>query len=102
LLDIYCVLHAYGCDRTSSTYMLETRIEDHALVVIVHDYGVGIGMAPNRSVGIGFGLRLIKELADSADVSSRPAMVRASRCASWRRCEGSPLATVTSPRSVPV
>jgi anti-sigma regulatory factor (Ser/Thr protein kinase) len=65
-----CVQHAYRGAPASSTYMLETRIEDHALVVIVHDCGVG--MIPSKNAGLGLGLRLIEELADSAEVSSRP------------------------------
>jgi serine/threonine-protein kinase RsbW len=65
-----CVLHAYQSDRTNSTYMLETRIEDHSVVVIVHDRG--LGMTFSRNAGIGLGLRLIEELADSAEVSSCP------------------------------
>jgi stage II sporulation protein AB (anti-sigma F factor) len=67
-----CVLHAFPGDRVSSTYMLETRVEARALVVIVHDCGVGIYVAPSSDAEIGLGLRLINELADRVDVSSRP------------------------------
>jgi anti-sigma regulatory factor (Ser/Thr protein kinase) len=69
---INCVQHAYTGDAPNSTYMLETRVEDDALLVIVHDYGVGIVEGtPSASAGLGLGLRMIEGLADSTDISSR-------------------------------
>jgi serine/threonine-protein kinase RsbW len=68
-----CVRHAYDGEQPSSTYLLETRVEDNALIVVVNDCGMGMGMAePSKHAGFGLGLRLIRELADSAHISSRP------------------------------
>ena len=68
---INCVQHAYGGDRPDCTYMLETRVEDESLLVIVHDYGAGmVDDTPSTNAGLGLGLRLIKGLADGTDVSS--------------------------------
>ena len=66
-----CVLHAYD-GGPSSTFALEARVEDDALVVIVRDAGTGITPAPSRSGGLGFGLRLIRQAASSVDITSRP------------------------------
>ena len=66
-----CVRHAFVDAAAGCTYMLETWIEDDALLVVVHDCGIGIGLA-SEDGGRGFGLRIIEELADSTAVSSRP------------------------------
>lgn len=65
-----CVRHAYGPSPASATYMLETHLDADALVVVVHDYGVGI-VKTSANAGLGLGLRLIEELSESVDVSSR-------------------------------
>jgi stage II sporulation protein AB (anti-sigma F factor) len=73
-----CVLHAFDCGHHAATYMLQSRTEDNALVVVVHDNGVGMASIPTPmhrpipGIGLGLGLRIIHELADSADVSSKP------------------------------
>jgi serine/threonine-protein kinase RsbW len=65
-----CVRHAYRDAEAGCTYMLETRVEDDALLVVVHDCGIGIAL-PSVNGGMGFGFRIIEELADGIDVSSR-------------------------------
>jgi len=65
-----CVRHAYRDAAAGCTYMLEMRIEDNALLVVVHDCGVGIALA-SANGGLGLGFRIIAELADGIDVSSR-------------------------------
>jgi serine/threonine-protein kinase RsbW len=65
-----CVRHAFRDAAAGCTYMLESRIEDDALLVVVHDCGIGIGL-PGAAAGLGLGFRIIEELADGTDVSSR-------------------------------
>ena len=73
-----CVLHAFKYGHCAATYMLESRTEENALLVVVHDNGVGMAsvhQAPRRPIaglGLGLGLRMIHQLADGADVSSTP------------------------------
>jgi anti-sigma regulatory factor (Ser/Thr protein kinase) len=67
---INCLEHAYT-DRPDSTYMLETRVTDGALLVVVHDYGSGLPHA-GEDAGTGFGLRMIEQLADGTNISSQP------------------------------
>lgn len=67
-----CVQHAYAGDHRNPTHMLEASVEDGALVVVIHDCGVGIVRGQrSANAGLGLGLRLIDKLADSAGVSSR-------------------------------
>ena len=65
-----CVRHAFVDAAAGCTYMLETWVEDGALLVVVHDCGVGMGL-PSVDGGLGLGFRIIEELADGTDVSSR-------------------------------
>ena len=68
-----CVLHAYAEGADGATYVLDARTEGRALRVVVCDRGVGVRNAqPNLLASLGFGLNLIKELADSSDISARP------------------------------
>jgi anti-sigma regulatory factor (Ser/Thr protein kinase) len=68
-----CVLHAYDAGADAATYVLDARVERHALRVVVSDRGVGVrGAQPNVLDSLGFGLSLIRELADSSDISERP------------------------------
>jgi stage II sporulation protein AB (anti-sigma F factor) len=70
-----CVLHGYGEDATGKTYMVEASVLDDAIVIVVHDCGVGITSQSESAVpvpGRGLGLGLIHALADLADVSSQP------------------------------
>jgi serine/threonine-protein kinase RsbW len=69
---INCVEHAYtGDGNGTATYMLESRVEDGALIVIVHDYGVGFPDS-GQDARAGFGLRMIEELTDGTHLFSRP------------------------------
>ena len=69
-----CVQHAYPeAERPTATYMLEADIHDDTLVVIVNDCGVGARAgATSANAGPGFGLALIKELADASEFVTRP------------------------------
>jgi anti-sigma regulatory factor (Ser/Thr protein kinase) len=66
-----CVLHAYAEPADAETYLLDARIDQHSLRVTVCDSGRGVptGRATTDR-GLGYGLRLIHGLADSAEVSS--------------------------------
>jgi anti-sigma regulatory factor (Ser/Thr protein kinase) len=67
-----CVLHAYE-GTTRGTYVLEARVDRQALRVIVSDSGVGVHHARvSIHPDVGYGLHLIRTLADSAEISSRP------------------------------
>jgi stage II sporulation protein AB (anti-sigma F factor) len=67
-----CVLHAYAEPADDDTYVLDARVDQHALRVTVCDSGRGVreGRA-NTEPGLGYGLQLIHGLADSAEVSAR-------------------------------
>jgi anti-sigma regulatory factor (Ser/Thr protein kinase) len=68
-----CVLHAYDAGVPSPTFVLDARAEVNALLVVVHDSGLGITRGrSSKAGGLGLGLPLIKQLADSTLVSSRP------------------------------
>jgi anti-sigma regulatory factor (Ser/Thr protein kinase) len=70
---ISCVQHAYTGNRQESTYMLETRVADDALLVIVHDYGIGTTSGqPSSNAGLGLGMKLIEKLTDGTHISTRP------------------------------
>jgi stage II sporulation protein AB (anti-sigma F factor) len=67
------VVHGYDDEHVDATYMLEARVASGALVVIIHDYGVGMTAAsalPTK--GRGLGLALIHALCDHANVTSQP------------------------------
>jgi anti-sigma regulatory factor (Ser/Thr protein kinase) len=68
-----CVLHAYDEHADTETYVLDARVDHHALRVTVCDSGIGVHSAGvNCRPGLGHGLHLIHRLADSAEVSVRP------------------------------
>jgi stage II sporulation protein AB (anti-sigma F factor) len=68
-----CVLHAYAERADGETYVLDARVDLHALRVTVCDSGIGVHNArPNIHPSLGYGLTLIQTLADSAEVSTRP------------------------------
>ncbi len=73
-----CVLHAYdaaggaAADLPASTFALEARVDDDALVVVVRDAGAGISRRRSARAGLGLGLRLIRQAASSVDITSRP------------------------------
>ena len=68
-----CVLHAYAdANGADSTFALEARVDDDALVVVVRDAGAGITAARSAGAGLGLGLRLMRQSASSVDVTSRP------------------------------
>lgn len=66
-----CVVHAYDESTAEGTYVLEARVDHDALLISVCDYGVGVHQA-HASIhpGLGYGLHLIKSLADSAEITS--------------------------------
>jgi anti-sigma regulatory factor (Ser/Thr protein kinase) len=67
-----CVLHAYE-GTALGTYVLEARVEREALRVTVCDSGVGVNQArASIHPDAGYGLHLIRTLADSAEISSPP------------------------------
>jgi anti-sigma regulatory factor (Ser/Thr protein kinase) len=66
-----CVLHAYDESTAEGTYVLAERVDRGALRVSVCDSGVGVHQAhANVHPGLGYGLHLIKTLADSTEISS--------------------------------
>jgi stage II sporulation protein AB (anti-sigma F factor) len=72
-----CVLHAYDRQTGVGTYVLDARVDNDALHITVCDSGVGVHNAQatvHRGVesGLGSGLYLIRTLADSAEISTRP------------------------------
>lgn len=68
-----CVLHAYEADdAASSTFALEARVEDDALLVVVRDAGTGMARARSCTKGLGLGLSLMRRAASSVDITSRP------------------------------
>jgi serine/threonine-protein kinase RsbW len=68
-----CVLHAYedGCPE-GATFALEARVEEDTLVVVVRDCGTGVMRPRAASAGLGLGLGVMREVASSLDVRSRP------------------------------
>jgi serine/threonine-protein kinase RsbW len=68
-----CVVHAYdGDDAARPTFALEARVEEHALLVVVRDSGVGLSSDRPSKSGLGLGLRLMREAASSVEISSSP------------------------------
>jgi anti-sigma regulatory factor (Ser/Thr protein kinase) len=68
-----CVVHAYDESTAEGTYVLEARVDHDALRVSVSDSGVGMHHDhANIHPGLGYGLHLIKTLADSTEISPRP------------------------------
>jgi anti-sigma regulatory factor (Ser/Thr protein kinase) len=65
-----CVLHAYDAGAIAPTYVLSARSDPHELSVVVCDRGVGISNA-RPSGHEGFGLALIQQLADGAEIARR-------------------------------
>jgi serine/threonine-protein kinase RsbW len=66
-----CVRHAYQ-PAERAAYVLDARLEGQMLRVAVRDRGVGFSSAVRgASNGPGSGLRLIRGMADSAEVTSR-------------------------------
>jgi nitrate/nitrite-specific signal transduction histidine kinase len=58
----------------AATYVLDARVERRTFRVNVRDRGVGfVDAAPPRNArGLASGLTLMRAMADSVDVSSRP------------------------------
>jgi hypothetical protein len=52
-----------GEDAARSAYMLETRVADDALVVVVHDYGIGIPGASASTLHAFSALHLTRRVA---------------------------------------
>ena len=51
--------------------MLETRVTDDALLVVVHDYGIGMTSGqPSTNMGLGLGMKLIERLTDGTHIST--------------------------------
>jgi anti-sigma regulatory factor (Ser/Thr protein kinase) len=68
-----CALHAYDGSAGSPTYSLDARVENGALRIVVSDRGVGVDNSRGeRDDGLGYGLRVIRQLASSSSVSKRP------------------------------
>jgi stage II sporulation protein AB (anti-sigma F factor) len=67
------IVHGYDEEQRDATYMLEASVASDALVVIVHDYRVGMTAAsalPTQRRGLGLGL--IHALCDHANITSQP------------------------------
>jgi anti-sigma regulatory factor (Ser/Thr protein kinase) len=69
-----CVLHSGGNGDGvgDATFVLDAHVEQGDLVIVVRDFGGGLLRAPAGSAGLGLGMRLIEQLAESSEVSSRP------------------------------
>jgi anti-sigma regulatory factor (Ser/Thr protein kinase) len=72
-----CVLHAYDKRTVVGTYVLDARVDHESLRVTVCDSGIGIhnaqaGIHLDLGSGLGSGLYLMRTLADSAEISTRP------------------------------
>jgi serine/threonine-protein kinase RsbW len=65
-----CVLHSHGAYPRDPTFVLHARVAQDTLIVVVRDYGRGLGHRPSHASGLGVGLRLIALVADTAHVSS--------------------------------
>ena len=67
-----CVLHGHDESAAQATFVLDAHVEQGALVVIVRDFGDGLLAAPAGRGGLGLGMKLIEQLSESSQVSSRP------------------------------
>lgn len=68
-----CVLHAYDEFDETAAYVLDARVEQHALRVTGCDHGLGIHNGrPSKHASGGLGLALIEQLANSADIVMPP------------------------------
>jgi serine/threonine-protein kinase RsbW len=67
-----CVLHSPTEGAEHPTFIIDARVEDGELVVIVRDFGGGLLGAPAGNGGLGLGMKLIEQLSESSQVSSRP------------------------------
>jgi serine/threonine-protein kinase RsbW len=71
-----CVLHAYDGHAAESTYRLEARQEPGEVVIVVQDWGAGIGgdggtAAARREEGShGRGLAVMRAVATSVEIAS--------------------------------
>jgi serine/threonine-protein kinase RsbW len=71
-----CVLHAYDGEAPTSTYRLEARTEAGEIVVVVQDWGTGIGgdgdtAGARREEGShGRGLAVMRATATSVEIAS--------------------------------
>lgn len=62
------IAHAYP-DRRSGSVRLEAECGERQIFVAVEDSGTGLQASPNR--GLGFGLKLMRKLADEMVVEDR-------------------------------
>jgi anti-sigma regulatory factor (Ser/Thr protein kinase) len=68
-----CVLHSQGEDDAGdATFVLSAHVAAGELVIVVRDFGGGLLHAPVGSGGLGLGMQLIEQLAESSQISSRP------------------------------
>jgi anti-sigma regulatory factor (Ser/Thr protein kinase) len=67
-----CVLHSQADGAGEATFVIDARVDDEALVIVVRDFGGGLLRAPVGSGGLGLGMQLIEQLSESSQVSSRP------------------------------
>jgi len=67
-----CVLHSPTQGAAHPTFILDAHVEQGELVVIVRDFGGGLLGAPAGNGGLGLGMKLIEQLSESSQVSSRP------------------------------
>jgi anti-sigma regulatory factor (Ser/Thr protein kinase) len=68
-----CAIHAYDDTAAAPTYRLDARVEKGQLRIVVSDRGIGVGISRGeREDGLGYGLRVIRQLAASSGVCRRP------------------------------
>jgi anti-sigma regulatory factor (Ser/Thr protein kinase) len=68
-----CAIHAYDDSAESPTYILDARVEQRVLRIVVNDRGMGIHKSQaHKARSAGHGLHMIEQLADSSSVSARP------------------------------
>ena len=67
-----CVLHSHGDDAGDATFVLAAQVDGDELVIVVRDFGGGLLRAPVGSGGLGLGMRLIEQLSETSQISSRP------------------------------
>ena len=64
------IVHAYAGGNEDEVVEVRASVDEHALVAVVRDDGVGIGHA-GPSEGLGLGLPLIARLSDELQIESR-------------------------------